>query len=115
MREKGYANIRVLMRMSPAERAQMVKHVSMKPGRAQTLSMHLDGRLPTAPSSAAAVCKMDEDGRDSIALGWALPVQLWQDEALAPHNTSSAFRQCSGSNGKFAKPGMTDKLRVVQA
>ena len=46
LRGLGYDHVHSLLRMNAAERQAMAKQVGMKPGHAQTLTMHLDGRLP---------------------------------------------------------------------
>ena len=55
MREKGYTNMRTLRRMNADERKKMVANVGMKPGHEQTLSMHLDGRLPSGACSGVTL------------------------------------------------------------
>jgi hypothetical protein len=87
MREKGYTNMRTLRRMNADERKEMVANVRMKPGHEQTLSMHLDGRLPSVACSDVT----DHAISSEPVLCWALPLNL-----ATPAREPSAFRQCRG-------------------
>ena len=80
LRGLGYDHVHSLLRMNAAERQAMAKQVGMKPGHAQTLTMHLDGRLPAAPlpppsaaaSSTATVSATEEAGEATRCYAAAL-------------------------------------------
>lgn len=126
LRAEGYVSVHALLRMNADERARMAVHVGMKPGHAQTLAMHLDGRLPAPPSIPAAGAGASGD---EPTLCWAMPVRLSAtalgardaENASAGVPAPSAFRQCrsfTSTPNITASPSMTDAagaLDVVQA
>ena len=72
LRERGYDHVPTLLRMGADEREAMTRAAEMLPGHAQTLLMHLDGRLPPAPKPAGA----SHHDRFEASPCWALPVPL---------------------------------------
>ena len=65
LRDKGYTHVNALLHMSATERETMMTHVGMRPGHAQTLAMHLEGRLP--PASPALSVSAAESAQDRCA------------------------------------------------
>ena len=110
MREKGYTDMRALLRMNADERAKMVANVKMKPGHVQTLSMHLDGRLPFVACSGVT-----DQAIEPAVLCWALPLNL----ATPARELPSAFRQCRGPLATTSTSTMAsavgDSVEVLQA
>jgi hypothetical protein len=87
LRANGYEHVPTLLRMRPEEREVMTRQVSMLPGHAQTLMMHLDGRLPAAPPPP------DAEPRESHgAPCWVMPIVLPPAVPAAVADGSDALR-----------------------
>ena len=72
LRHHGYSHVPALLRMNASERERMMGLVDMLPGHVQTLSMHLEGRLP----AVASVTRADPDDDEEAIVCWALRVPL---------------------------------------
>ena len=102
LRENGYDHVGSLLRMNGDERHTMAQTVGMRPGHAQTLLMHLDGRLPPAAAAAAAAGAHDS-GAAVPCWATALPLTGHGDPPTAGHELAAA----RGSPTPFAPPVAT--------
>ena len=80
LREHGYDHVGSLLRMNSDERHAMTQTIGMRPGHAQTLLMHLDGRLP--PTAAVSADDTTDSGR--VIPCWATALPLASHGGLTP-------------------------------